>query len=81
VASIEDIANIVMANVDGTPIRVKNVATSKSAVSCAGRGHRKRPRSGARHVFMLIGENSRTVSQPSPASWSRSTVTAKGVVA
>ncbi|MDZ3829590.1 CusA/CzcA family heavy metal efflux RND transporter [Pseudomonas monsensis] len=64
VASTEDIANIVMANVDGTPIRVKNVASVEIG---------RELRSGAatengREVvlgtaFMLIGENSRTVSQ------------------
>ncbi|WP_095048084.1 CusA/CzcA family heavy metal efflux RND transporter [Pseudomonas sp. Irchel s3h9] len=64
VASTEDIANIVMANVDGTPIRVKNVASVEIG---------RELRSGAATengaevvlgtVFMLIGENSRTVSQ------------------
>ncbi|NWB70103.1 CusA/CzcA family heavy metal efflux RND transporter [Pseudomonas sp. I8001] len=64
VASIDDIANIVITTSDGTPIRVRNVAQVD-----IGRGLR----TGAATengrevvlgtVFMLIGENSRTVSQ------------------
>ncbi|MCF5708598.1 CusA/CzcA family heavy metal efflux RND transporter [Pseudomonas syringae] len=62
--TIDDIANIVIANVQGTPIRVSSVAEV---------GIGKEMRSGAATengrevvlgtVFMLIGENSRTVSQ------------------
>ncbi|MEE4814671.1 CusA/CzcA family heavy metal efflux RND transporter [Pseudomonas alliivorans] len=62
--NINDIANIVIANVQGTPIRVSSVAEV---------GIGKEMRSGAATengrevvlgtVFMLIGENSRTVSQ------------------
>ncbi|WP_122521742.1 CusA/CzcA family heavy metal efflux RND transporter [Pseudomonas viridiflava] len=62
--NIDDIANIVIANVQGTPIRVSSVAEV---------GIGKEMRSGAATengrevvlgtVFMLIGENSRTVSQ------------------
>ncbi|WP_122689082.1 CusA/CzcA family heavy metal efflux RND transporter [Pseudomonas viridiflava] len=61
--NIDDIANIVIANVQGTPIRVSSVAEV---------GIGKEMRSGAATengrevvlgtVFMLIGENSRTVS-------------------
>ena len=64
VGSVDDIANIVISSVDGTPIRVSNVAEV---------GIGKEMRSGAATengrevvlgtVFMLIGENSRTVSQ------------------
>ncbi|MCI3943273.1 Heavy metal efflux pump CzcA [Pseudomonas syringae] len=62
--TVEDIANIVIANVQGTPIRISSVAEV---------GIGKEMRSGAATengrevvlgtVFMLIGENSRTVSQ------------------
>ncbi len=62
--TVDDIANIVIANVQGTPIRVSSVADV---------GIGKEMRSGAATengrevvlgtVFMLIGENSRTVSQ------------------
>ena len=64
VASTEDIANIVMANVDGTPIRVKNVATveiGRELRSGAATENGREVVLGT--VFMLIGENSRTVSQ------------------
>lgn len=63
-AGIDDIANIVLANVDGTPIRVRNVAD-------VGIGRELRNGAATENgrevvlgtVFMLIGENSRTVSQ------------------
>ena len=64
VASTEDIANIVMANVDGTPIRVRNVATveiGRELRSGAATENGREVVLGT--VFMLIGENSRTVSQ------------------
>ena len=64
VASTEDIANIVMANVDGTPIRIKNVATvqiGRELRSGAATENGREVVLGT--VFMLIGENSRTVSQ------------------
>ncbi|WP_166358624.1 CusA/CzcA family heavy metal efflux RND transporter [Pseudomonas akapageensis] len=64
VASVDDIANIVMANVDGTPIRIRHVAD-------VGIGRELRTGAATENgrevvlgtVFMLIGENSRTVSQ------------------
>ncbi|MCK0544283.1 CusA/CzcA family heavy metal efflux RND transporter [Pseudomonas syringae pv. aptata] len=62
--TVDDIANVVIANVQGTPIRISSVAEV---------GIGKEMRSGAATengrevvlgtVFMLIGENSRTVSQ------------------
>ncbi|MBI6709320.1 CusA/CzcA family heavy metal efflux RND transporter [Pseudomonas syringae] len=62
--TVDDIANIVITNVQGTPIRISSVAEV---------GIGKEMRSGAATengrevvlgtVFMLIGENSRTVSQ------------------
>ncbi|SMQ24671.1 cobalt-zinc-cadmium resistance protein CzcA [Pseudomonas helmanticensis] len=64
VASTEDIANIVMANVEGTPIRVKNVATveiGRELRSGAATENGREVVLGT--VFILIGENSRTVSQ------------------
>ncbi|WP_409319495.1 CusA/CzcA family heavy metal efflux RND transporter [Pseudomonas sp. KCJK9016] len=64
VASTEDIANIVMANVDGTPIRIRNVATveiGRELRSGAATENGREVVLGT--VFMLIGENSRTVSQ------------------
>jgi cobalt-zinc-cadmium resistance protein CzcA len=62
-ASPEDIANIVMANVDGTPIRVKNVASvdiGRELRTGAATENGREVVLGT--VFMLIGENSRTVS-------------------
>lgn len=64
VASAEDIANIVISSVDGTPIRVSHVAQ-------VGLGEELRSGAATENgrevvlgtVFMLIGENSRTVSQ------------------
>ncbi|WP_085725951.1 efflux RND transporter permease subunit [Pseudomonas sp. R37(2017)] len=64
VASTDDIANIVMANVDGTPIRIKNVATvevGRELRSGAATENGREVVLGT--VFMLIGENSRVVSQ------------------
>ncbi|MDD2057748.1 CusA/CzcA family heavy metal efflux RND transporter [Pseudomonas sp. GD03860] len=63
-AGIEDIANIVLANVDGTPIRVRNVAEvgiGRELRSGAATENGREVVLGT--VFMLIGENSRTVSQ------------------
>ena len=63
-AGIEDIANIVLANIDGTPIRVRNVAEvgiGKELRSGAATENGREVVLGT--VFMLIGENSRTVSQ------------------
>src|SRR5450830_1347103 len=64
VASIDDIANIVITTSGGTPIRVRNVAQVE-----IGRELRTGAATENGHevvlgtVFMLIGENSRTVSQ------------------
>ncbi len=64
VASIDDIANIVITTSDGTPIRVRNVAQVD-----IGRELRTGAATENGHevvlgtVFMLIGENSRSVSQ------------------
>ncbi|WP_460423657.1 CusA/CzcA family heavy metal efflux RND transporter [Pseudomonas sp. ZL2] len=63
-AGIDDIANIVLANVDGTPIRVRNVAEvgiGRELRSGAATENGREVVLGT--VFMLIGENSRTVSQ------------------
>lgn len=62
--TVQDIANIVIANVQGTPIRVSSVAE-------VGIGQELRSGAATENgrevvlgtVFMLIGENSRTVSQ------------------
>ncbi len=59
-----DIANIVIANVQGTPIRVSNVADvviGKELRSGAATENGREVVLGT--VFMLIGENSRSVSQ------------------
>jgi len=64
VASIEDIANIVINTVDGTPIRVRNVAQvdiGRELRTGAATENGREVVLGT--VFMLIGENSRTVSQ------------------
>ncbi|MDF9895047.1 UNVERIFIED_ORG: cobalt-zinc-cadmium resistance protein CzcA [Pseudomonas vranovensis] len=63
-AGIDDIANIVLANVDGTPIRVRNVAEvgiGRELRSGAATENGREVVLGT--VFMLIGENSRTVSR------------------
>ena len=64
VASIDDIANIVITSADGTPIRVRNVAQveiGRELRSGAATENGREVVLGT--VFMLIGENSRTVSQ------------------
>ncbi|MCU1732185.1 MULTISPECIES: CusA/CzcA family heavy metal efflux RND transporter [unclassified Pseudomonas] len=63
-AGIEDIANIVLANIDGTPIRVRSVAEvgiGRELRSGAATENGREVVLGT--VFMLIGENSRSVSQ------------------
>lgn len=64
VASIDDIANIVITTTDGTPIRVRNVAqveVGRELRTGAATENGREVVLGT--VFMLIGENSRTVSQ------------------
>jgi cobalt-zinc-cadmium resistance protein CzcA len=62
--TVQDIANIVITNVQGTPIRVSDVAEvgiGKELRSGAATENGREVVLGT--VFMLIGENSRTVSQ------------------
>lgn len=62
--TVQDIANIVIANVQGTPIRVSSVADvdiGQELRSGAATENGREVVLGT--VFMLIGENSRTVSQ------------------
>ena len=64
VASIDDIANIVITTSDGTPIRVRNVAhveIGRELRTGAATENGREVVLGT--VFMLIGENSRSVSQ------------------
>ena len=64
VASIEDVANIVITSSDGTPIRVSNVAQveiGRELRTGAATENGREVVLGT--VFMLIGENSRSVSQ------------------
>ncbi|AIR88893.1 CusA/CzcA family heavy metal efflux RND transporter [Pseudomonas cremoricolorata] len=64
VGTIEDIANIVITSVDGTPIRISQVAEvgiCKELRSGAATENGREVVLGT--VFMLIGENSRAVSQ------------------
>ena len=64
VASIDDIANIVITSSDGTPIRVSNVAQveiGRELRTGAATENGREVVLGT--VFMLIGENSRSVSQ------------------
>ncbi|BAU77213.1 CusA/CzcA family heavy metal efflux RND transporter [Metapseudomonas furukawaii] len=64
VGTTEDIANIVIANVDGTPIRVRNIADvsiGRELRTGAATENGREVVLGT--VFMLIGENSRSVSQ------------------
>ncbi|WP_370599481.1 CusA/CzcA family heavy metal efflux RND transporter [Pseudomonas nitroreducens] len=64
VGSLEDIANIVVANVDGTPIRLRNVAEvelGRELRTGAATENGREVVLGT--VFMLIGENSRTVAR------------------
>ncbi|WP_034101949.1 CusA/CzcA family heavy metal efflux RND transporter [Pseudomonas lurida] len=63
-ASIDDIANIVITSSDGTPIRVRNVAQvdiGREMRTGAATENSREVVLGT--VFMLIGENSRSVSQ------------------
>lgn len=63
-STLDDIANIVVANVDGTPIRVSHVAQvmlGRELRSGAATENGREVVLGT--VFMLIGENSRSVSQ------------------
>ncbi|QHF42912.1 cation transporter [Pseudomonas sp. S35] len=63
-ASINDIANIVITSADGTPIRVRNVAEveiGRELRTGAATENGREVVLGT--VFMLIGENSRSVSQ------------------
>ena len=63
-ASIEDITNIVITSSDGTPIRVRNVAQveiGREMRTGAATENGREVVLGT--VFMLIGENSRSVSQ------------------
>ncbi|MBG6289843.1 CusA/CzcA family heavy metal efflux RND transporter [Pseudomonas nitroreducens] len=63
VKDLEDIANIVVANVDGTPIRMRDIAEvdlGKELRTGAATENGQEVVLGT--VFMLIGENSRTVS-------------------
>ncbi|KRP74365.1 CusA/CzcA family heavy metal efflux RND transporter [Pseudomonas paralactis] len=64
VASIDDIANMVISTSDGTPIRVRNVAEvniGRELRTGAATENGREVVLGT--VFMLIGENSRSVSQ------------------
>ncbi len=64
VGNIEDIANIVITSVDGAPIRISSVADvsiGKELRTGAATENGREVVLGT--VFMLIGENSRTVSQ------------------
>ncbi|WP_397432843.1 efflux RND transporter permease subunit [Pseudomonas chlororaphis] len=64
VKSIEDIANIVINTVDSTPIRISNVATvdiGRELRTGAATENGREVVLGT--VFMLVGENSRTVSR------------------
>ncbi|AVJ20855.1 CusA/CzcA family heavy metal efflux RND transporter [Pseudomonas carnis] len=64
VASIDDIANIVITSSEGTPIRVRNVARvdiGRELRTGAATENGREVVLGT--VFMLIGENSRSVSQ------------------
>ncbi|MCG8908037.1 CusA/CzcA family heavy metal efflux RND transporter [Pseudomonas sp. DP-17] len=68
VGSLEDIANIVVANVDGTPIRLRNVAEvdfGRELRTGAATEDGREVVLGT--VFMLIGENSRTVAKAAAA--------------
>ncbi|MHB9797671.1 CusA/CzcA family heavy metal efflux RND transporter [Pseudomonas sp. MT3] len=68
VENLEDIANIVVANVDGTPIRLRNVAEvelGRELRTGAATENGREVVLGT--VFMLIGENSRTVARAAAA--------------
>ena len=49
VKDMDDIRGIIVSNVDGVPIRIRDVAEVGLGRSAHRRGHRERPRSGARH--------------------------------
>jgi cobalt-zinc-cadmium resistance protein CzcA len=64
VRNLDDIRNVILGNVDGTPIRIRDVADvdiGRELRSGAATENGREVVLGT--VFMLIGENSRTVSQ------------------
>ena len=64
VSSMDDIRNVILGNVDGTPIRIRDVAEveiGRELRSGAATDNGREVVLGT--VFMLVGENSRTVSQ------------------
>jgi cobalt-zinc-cadmium resistance protein CzcA len=64
VGSMDDIRNVILGNVDGTPIRIRDVAEveiGRELRSGAATDNGREVVLGT--VFMLVGENSRTVSQ------------------
>ncbi|QIE91114.1 MULTISPECIES: CusA/CzcA family heavy metal efflux RND transporter [Pseudomonas] len=68
VKNLDDIANIVVANVDGTPIRMRDIAEvdlGKELRTGAATENGREVVLGT--VFMLIGENSRTVAKAAAA--------------
>lgn len=68
VGNLDDIANIVVANVDGTPIRLRNIAEvdlGRELRTGAATEDGREVVLGT--VFMLIGENSRTVAKAAAA--------------
>jgi len=73
VRSIDDISNIILGNVQGVPIRIRDVAE-------VGIGRELRTGAATENgrevvlgtVFMLIGQNSRTVSQAVDKKWWKS---------
>ncbi|HYD81639.1 MAG TPA: CusA/CzcA family heavy metal efflux RND transporter [Paucimonas sp.] len=64
VRSMEDIRNIILANVDGVPIRVRDIADVEIGRELRTGAATENGREAViGTVFMLIGQNSRTVSQ------------------
>ncbi len=64
VGSMQDIGNVILGNVDGTPVRIRDVADveiGRELRSGAATANGREVVLGT--VFMLIGENSRTVAQ------------------
>ncbi len=62
--SMQDIGNVILSNVDGTPVRIRDVAevqVGRELRSGAATDNGREVVLGT--VFMLIGENSRTVAQ------------------
>jgi cobalt-zinc-cadmium resistance protein CzcA len=80
-ASIDDIANIIVANVQGVPSASATWPRWAGPRAAHRRGHRQRPRSGAGHGLHADRREQPHRRRPSTSAWRRSTAAAAGVQA